>query len=173
MEVMMWLMSESIYAKGRSINQGKDASLIHWQTYNDLWFRNHLNSFCLIQYGRSSSFYVSYTLFDSWIIVKIMSNFLPCFFQGRKFPPFHKLQDTKIIISQISMVINGCIQFLCVGLYESPDVLHRNDSEGVFLSWLEGYQRIYIYMGVVLNKSSQEHPFRKSFANLSPPFAVP
>ena len=29
------------------------------------------------------------------------------------------------------------------------------------------------YMGVVLNKSSQEHPFRKSFANLSPPFAVP
>ena len=32
---------------------------------------------------------------------------------------------------------------------------------------------IYIYMGVVLNKSSQEPPFRKSFANLSPPFAVP
>ena len=32
---------------------------------------------------------------------------------------------------------------------------------------------IHIYMGVVLNKSSQEPPFRKSFANLSPPFAVP
>ena len=30
-----------------------------------------------------------------------------------------------------------------------------------------------LYMKVVLNKSSQEPPFRKSFANLSPPFAVP
>ena len=30
-----------------------------------------------------------------------------------------------------------------------------------------------LHMGVVLNKSSQEPPFRKSFANLSPPFAVP
>ena len=29
------------------------------------------------------------------------------------------------------------------------------------------------YMNVVLNKSSQEPPFRNSFANLSPAFAVP
>ena len=33
---------------------------------------------------------------------------------------------------------------------------------------------IYIYiLNVVLNKSSQEPPFRNSFANLSPAFAVP
>ena len=31
----------------------------------------------------------------------------------------------------------------------------------------------HAHMKVVLNKSSQEPPFRKSFANLSPPFAVP
>ena len=31
----------------------------------------------------------------------------------------------------------------------------------------------YIYMNVVLNKSSQEPPFRKPCANLSPAFAVP
>lgn len=53
------------------------------------------------------------------------------FFQGRK-PPIPQLQGTKIIISQISIVIDGCIQFLCVGLYESPDVLrYRYCSEGV------------------------------------------
>ena len=40
------------------------------------------------------------------------------------------------------------------------------------------YACVYIYIytycrQVVLNESSQEPPFRKSFANLSPPFAVP
>ena len=35
------------------------------------------------------------------------------------------------------------------------------------------YLKIRKHMNVVLNKSSQEPPFRNSFANLSPAFAVP
>lgn len=38
--------------KGKIYQSEKDASWIHWQTYNDLWFRNHLNNFCsMLQYG--------------------------------------------------------------------------------------------------------------------------
>ena len=50
-----------------------------------------------------------------------------------------------------------------------PLVKRLRDSSG----WNALHWYTDTYMGVVLNKSSQEPPFRKSFANLSPPFAVP